>query len=270
MRLPHVRVLKALADAGEPLTLSLLTAKAGYNEGSGTASRALYGVPEESRSGMLQTAQTGLLALGYVHDQQIEGGGRDVKHFSITALGKKVLIEALATSSGELQPPDDDLELNHALWLPDDEADQLGSNEIVNYVPQEGDCRKVVERQIRERRGQQQFRDALRERYGDRCLITGCEVLAILEAAHISPYRGERDNHPANGLLLRADVHTLFDLDLLGIDPDQLRVELHPDVLKEYDPISGVMLGCVGDRQPSTDALKLRYKRFRQRLEDSA
>jgi HNH endonuclease len=36
-------------------------------------------------------------------------------------------------------------------------------------------------------------------------------TLDILEAAHISPYRGEEDNHPENGLLLRADLHTLFD-----------------------------------------------------------
>jgi len=154
--------------------------------------------------------------------------------------------------------------------LPDEEADRVGSNDDVNYVPQEGDRRKVVERQIRERRGQQQFRDALCERYRDRCLVTGCEVLAVLEAAHISPYRGEGDNHPANGLLLRADVHTLFDLDLLGIDPNDLRVELHPDVLKEYGPIAGVTLGCAGDQRPATEALRLRYEQFRRRLEGSA
>jgi putative restriction endonuclease len=180
------------------------------------------------------------------------------------------VLEELAATGGELQPPGNDAELNRVAWLPDEEADQVGSNDDVNYVPQQGDRRKVVERQIRERRGQQQFRDGLRERYGDRCLITGCEVLAVLEAAHISPYRGEGDNHPANGLLLRADVHTLFDLDLLGIDPDRLRVELHPDVVKEYGPIAGVTLGCAGDRQPASEALNLRYERFRRGLENSA
>jgi hypothetical protein len=110
MRLPHVRVLKVLADAGEPLTLSQLTVKAGYHEGSGTASRALYGVPEDSSSG---PAQTGLLALGYVHDQQIQGaaGGRPVKHFSITASGKHALEEELAATGGHLPPPGDGAEL---------------------------------------------------------------------------------------------------------------------------------------------------------------
>ena len=92
MRRPHVRVLEALANAGKPLTKNELTAKVGYNERSGTASRALYGVPEGSSSG---PAQTGLLDLGYVHGEQIEseGGSRGEKHFSITASGKKALEE---------------------------------------------------------------------------------------------------------------------------------------------------------------------------------
>jgi hypothetical protein len=123
MRVPHVRVLQALADAGEPLTLSQLTTAAGYNEGSGTASRALYGVPEGSSSG---PEQTGLLELGYVHDEQIEseGGGRAVKHFSITASGKKALEEELAATGGELPPPEDDSDHNNAAPVPTAAAPQ--------------------------------------------------------------------------------------------------------------------------------------------------
>jgi hypothetical protein len=107
MRVPHVNVLKALGNAGEPLTLSQLTTEAGYNEGNGTASRALYGVPEDSSSG---PEQTGLLALGYVHDEPIQGagGGRALNHFSITACGMEALEEELAATGGELPPPDDD------------------------------------------------------------------------------------------------------------------------------------------------------------------
>ena len=107
MRVPHIRVLQALANAGQPLTLSQLTTAAGYNEGSGTASRALYGVPEGSSSG---PEQTGLLALGYVHDEQIQGagGGRAVNHFSITPSGTKALEEELAATGRNLPPPGDD------------------------------------------------------------------------------------------------------------------------------------------------------------------
>jgi predicted restriction endonuclease len=57
--------------------------------------------------------------------------------------------------------------------------------------------------------------------------VSGCRIVDLLEAAHISPYRGEGDNHPENGLLLRTDLHTLFDLDLLGIDPTMLTIHLH-------------------------------------------
>src|SRR5208282_2998948 len=106
------------------------------------------------------------------------------------------------------------------------------------------------------------------ERYGDRCLVTGCEVLAVLEAAHIRPYRGEDDNHPENGLLLRSDVHTLFDLDLLGIEPEALRVVLHSSVVTEYGPFANVTLGCPEDQRPSGEALRLRYKQFQQRLHE--
>ncbi len=93
-----------------------------------------------------------------------------------------------------------------------------------SYRPVDSDWRRKVFRQIRERRGQQKFRDALRKRYGDRCMISGCCLMDVIEAAHIRPYRGEKDNHPENGLLLRADLHTLFDLDMLGIEPHTLIV----------------------------------------------
>jgi hypothetical protein len=150
--------------------------------------------------------------------------------------------------------------------LKPEEADQDESNDGDPYDPDGVDRRPVVERQIRERRGQRQFRDALREWYGDRCLVTACEVLAVLEAAHINPYRGKNDNHPENGLLLRSDIHTLFDLDLLGIEPESLRTELHPDVAKEYGDLDGIELACTGIHRPSRKALGMRYQRFRHRL----
>jgi putative restriction endonuclease len=151
--------------------------------------------------------------------------------------------------------------------LPDNEAAPDGSNDDANYSPQGNDRRRVVERQIRERRGQQQFRDALRKRYSNHCVVTGCEVLAVLEAAHINPYRGENDNHPKNGLLLRADIHTLFDLDLLAIEPNRLQVELHPDLAKEkdYGQLGGKTLGCAPGQEPSQEALRVRYELFQKR-----
>lgn len=150
--------------------------------------------------------------------------------------------------------------------LPDEVADPDDSSE---FVPQDGDERKRIVRQICERRGQQDFRNDLRKRYGDRCLVTGCKVLAVLEAAHIKPYQGEKDNHSENGLLLRADIHTLFDLDLLGIEPQSLRVELHPSLADSaaYKNLAGKTLRCSEKQRPSKVALKLRYQQFQERLE---
>ncbi len=141
------------------------------------------------------------------------------------------------------------------------------SDDEGSFRPQKGDRRKVIERQIKERRGQQPFRDSLRKRYGNRCLVTGCEILAILEAAHIKPYRREEDNHPENGLLLRADIHTLFDLDLIGIEPERLGVELHPNLTKEkeYRKLNGQILRCEPDQRPSHKALGMRYRLFLKR-----
>ena len=156
-----------------------------------------------------------------------------------------------------------------AIRLPDDVADETTSEKLTKYLPQDGDERDLIERQIRERRGQQPFRNDLRKRYGDRCMVTGCKVLAVLEAAHIKPYQGEKDNHPENGLLLRADIHTLFDLDLLGIEPKSLRVELHPSLADSaaYKNLAGKILRCSAKQRPSKDALKLRYQRFQERLD---
>ena len=49
-------------------------------------------------------------------------------------------------------------------------------------------------------------------------------------------YRGMQDNDPLNGVLLRTDIHTLYDLNLLGIEPDSLKVVLSTSITadKEY------------------------------------
>lgn len=82
------------------------------------------------------------------------------------------------------------------------------------------DGRKKVWAQIKRRQGQPAFRRGLLAAYGGRCAVTGCPVEALLEAAHIRPYFGSETNVVQNGLLLRADVHTLFDLGLIAVRAD--------------------------------------------------
>jgi hypothetical protein len=82
-------------------------------------------------------------------------------------------------------------------------------------LPQ-GRRRRLAE--VTARQGQPDFRRRLIEAYGGRCAITGCDVEAALQAAHISPYDGPASNGVNNGLLLRADLHNLFDWGLIWID----------------------------------------------------
>jgi hypothetical protein len=90
------------------------------------------------------------------------------------------------------------------------------------------DAREKVRALIARRRGQKKFRNQLIKAYAGACAVTGCKDLSVLEAAHIMPYRGAQTDHVQNGLLLRADIHTLFDLGLLAVEPDGLAVHVSP------------------------------------------
>jgi len=130
------------------------------------------------------------------------------------------------------------------------------------YVPTDEDSRATVLRQIKERRGKHLFRGELLRRYGSKCMISGCTTIDVVDAAHIRPYRGDRDNDPRNGLLLRTDLHTLFDLNLLGIEPETLTVRIHPRAKKDgYEVYHGTKLSC-GTPGPSPEAVVFRWKGF--------
>lgn len=106
-----------------------------------------------------------------------------------------------------------------------------------------GDARRIIETQIVARQGGAAFRAEALKRADGYCAVTGWNVPAVLEAAHIVPYRGPRTNEPDNALLLRADIHTLFDRDLLLIDPSTLRIVL-TDPLKNgpYAAYEGTLI----------------------------
>lgn len=82
------------------------------------------------------------------------------------------------------------------------------------------DTRLRTLRAIVQRQGQHAFRQRLLDAYGGRCAVTGERAVQVLEAAHIDGYMGPHTNLVTNGLLLRADLHTLFDLHLVGVDPE--------------------------------------------------
>ena len=83
------------------------------------------------------------------------------------------------------------------------------------------------------RLGQGTFRIAVTEAYGRSCAVTGEHSLPALEAAHIRPYTEEGPHLTANGLLLRADCHRLFDQGYMTITTD-LRLQVGSRLRDDY------------------------------------
>lgn len=102
------------------------------------------------------------------------------------------------------------------------------------------DARKKTLRTIVLRQGQPKFRKKLLEIFSNRCAISGTAFDDVLEAAHIMRYKGKKTNHPQNGILLRADFHTLFDLHLIAIDEDTGKLLVSSDLNgTEYEKYRG-------------------------------
>ena len=120
------------------------------------------------------------------------------------------------------------------------------------------DQRQKAMAEVVRRRGQVKFRRALLEAYGDTCAISGCDAVEALEACHIAPYRGDYSDHVQNGLLLRADLHSLFDLGLIAIEPGTMTVGIAAQLKgTTYGELAGRPLLLPSDpkKRPSIHAL---------------
>ncbi len=117
---------------------------------------------------------------------------------------------------------------------------------------------------ILQRRGQSAFRQGLLEAYEHKCAITKCAVQDVLEAAHIHPYADKGTSCVSNGLLLRADIHTLFDCGLITIDPGSFKVVVKAELRNSgYGKYHGRPL-----REPKNRARKPNKQALKQRFED--
>ncbi|WP_367395144.1 HNH endonuclease [Cupriavidus sp. Agwp_2] len=120
-----------------------------------------------------------------------------------------------------------------------DRAQEAAAHELAEPITFESDARERELRAVFLRRGQGAFRKALLKAYEKRCAVTGCAMEDVLEAAHIIPYKGDDTNRCDNGLLLRADIHTLFDLGLLWVNRD-MKVEVANALRRtEYGKLRG-------------------------------
>jgi putative restriction endonuclease len=85
---------------------------------------------------------------------------------------------------------------------------------------------------VNQRQGQGTFKAAVTSAYARRCAVTGEKILPVLQAAHIRPVTQQGPHRVDNGLLLRSDVHTLFDRGYLTLAPDlalMVSPRLHSD-----------------------------------------
>ena len=104
------------------------------------------------------------------------------------------------------------------------------SDEDMDETPDDDPFNRVLQ-SIRQRRGQTKFRKILLRTYEHKCAISGHGPDDVLEAAHIEPHSISGHNSSSNGLLLRADLHTLMDASLIVINPDTLKVMIHVSLL---------------------------------------
>ena len=135
--------------------------------------------------------------------------------------------------------------------------------------------RDRIEEADRERRlalqkmrpGQQAFRAAAMSRHGGRCVVTNCSVPEALDAAHVIPHTGEPlFERPENSLILRRDIHALFDAFLISIDPDSSKVEV---AARLADTVYAKLSGRRVDHQVTRSALEHHFGEFTSTKERS-
>ena len=101
---------------------------------------------------------------------------------------------------------------------------------------------EMVRRMVKTRQGQSTFRKDLMHHQGGKCAVTGCVEQSALEAAHVRGVSEDGLHSIRNGLLLRADIHSLFDSGLLVID-DDFKVRIDLDVIdQQYRRLEGTRL----------------------------
>jgi len=119
------------------------------------------------------------------------------------------------------------------------------------------------ERPVRQRLGQGAFRVLVTDVYDRRCAVTGEKALPVLQAAHIRPVTKEGPHRVDNGLLLRADIHALFDQGYVTVTPEHRflvsrRLKTDFDNGEPYLSFSGKRIWLPGrdEDQPSREFLE--------------
>ena len=175
----------------------------------------------------------------------------------IERMSQKTLVKYLGLSAGaEIRFEICNIHNEHYLLAVDFELSNYLST-VGGKIASEHVDGKVY-REIMSRRGQFAFRQKLLSRYNSKCAISGCETIEVLEAAHIIPHSENPSYDIGNGIILRADIHTLFDMYLLSINPDTKKVEVSNRCCRQYAGFGGIKV----DIMPEKFSLYKHYQRF--------
>jgi hypothetical protein len=137
------------------------------------------------------------------------------------------------------------------------------SNSVPEALNDELDTKQIIAR--KRRRGQNKFRNKLLSVYDGKCAISESAVIQVLQACHLNPHRNSGINISTNGILLRSDIHDLFDENLIAICPDNLIIHVSKILENtEYFTYHGKILGKRNDNLfPDVNSIKERWKEFK-------
>jgi putative restriction endonuclease len=82
--------------------------------------------------------------------------------------------------------------------------------------------------------GQGTFQTVITDVYRRQCAVTRAKALPALDAAHIRPFSERPEHYVRNGLLLRSDVHRLFDVGYVTVTPDY-HVEVSRQIRDDFN-----------------------------------
>jgi putative restriction endonuclease len=109
----------------------------------------------------------------------------------------------------------------HALWIWQQVEDRLKGQALNELRKTHDKYERFGKPQfVLPRLGQGSFRVIVTDAYDRKCAFTESPVLHVLDAAHIKPYKQDGEHEIQNGILLRQDVHTLFDRGYITVTPD--------------------------------------------------
>lgn len=117
---------------------------------------------------------------------------------------------------------------------------------------------------VKARPKQQKFREEAMRRHSGSCVVTGFKVSAVLEAAHVIPHTGNPEFEiPENSLILRRDIHALFDAGLIAIHPKSAKLVVSAELqTSAYRKLKGKFV----DHKLASEALEYQYVQFKKSI----